>query len=425
MQEAIRRPLKVGYLIKRPIDPRGGKAEFNRALAVKALFTRRGHRLTVFAGFVDDGQRFRSAAARCLAKFLAPIEDIRRAARRYASGIEMSDLVVLSITGPRTALAGWLALRHSGRPIVLHIADVPSLQELEKAGHSVAARVKWCWLRAVEKRLCARADHIVAASPRYKSALVALGVDAAKISILPNAVDVRRLRGAVARPGGAAGWFGRPGGFRVIYAGEMGDAQGLDIVLSVATELQDEPIEFLMVGDGPARAALERRTRKERLRNVTFTGGMPFDRAARLMAAAEVALVVLDEGLQSPIPSKFYIALSLRTPVLGIGAAESALADLLALTDCGLMLPRRPEAIAAALRGLLRQPQTLARIKEYQARWQESFDGDRVYLHLARIAEALADRRQVAPLDGFEALAEAIGRAEFESGLYDTRAAGR
>lgn len=59
--------------------------------------------------------------------------------------------------------------------------------------------------------------------------------------------------------------------FKVIYLGSIRRANNLDQLLDAAKELKDEHnIEFFIYGDGPDRAALEERCKKENISNVRF-----------------------------------------------------------------------------------------------------------------------------------------------------------
>src|SRR5439155_25219230 len=78
-----------------------------------------------------------------------------------------------------------------------------------------------------------------------------------------------------------------------VYAGNLGETQGLEEVLDVANVLRQETrIRFAFVGTGAARARLERRARDLRLNNTRFLPVQPEARLSSLLAAADVHLVV-------------------------------------------------------------------------------------------------------------------------------------
>lgn len=110
-----------------------------------------------------------------------------------------------------------------------------------------------------------------------------------------------------------------------VYAGLLGLAQGLDQILDVAHRVKDTPaIRFVMAGDGPVRAHLQERARREELKSVDFLGAQQRDFIPGLLAASDVALVTLGTRIPGAVPSKIYEAMASSLPILLVAEGEAA-----------------------------------------------------------------------------------------------------
>ena len=152
---------------------------------------------------------------------------------------------------------------------------------------------------------------------------------------------------------------GLSGRFNVIYGGNVGAAQGLGVALDAAKLLRESPqVQFVIIGDGVEREALETRASEQGLDNVRFLGSRPPDQMARYFAFADVLFLHLaqDPAYEITIPSKTYAYLASGRPILA--AAHGDVAALVRETGAGVVCsPADPVALAAAIRGLLALPE--------------------------------------------------------------------
>ncbi len=80
-----------------------------------------------------------------------------------------------------------------------------------------------------------------------------------------------------------------------VYAGNMGSAQGMDIIIDLAESVADDPsIGFLLVGRGRDAERLRQVCSERRLENVLFFDEIEPDEIPGLYAQCHVGLVVLD-----------------------------------------------------------------------------------------------------------------------------------
>jgi glycosyltransferase involved in cell wall biosynthesis len=132
---------------------------------------------------------------------------------------------------------------------------------------------------------------------------------------------------------------------------------GLDQVLDAAAELRGEPIELQFVGDGDRKPHLERRAREEGLDNVSFCDAVPKREAFAKLREASAAIIVspADPFHRMVLANKVFDYLAAGRPVIAGMAGETA--ELVERAGCGVVVPpERPNELAAAIRGLAREP---------------------------------------------------------------------
>ena len=141
-------------------------------------------------------------------------------------------------------------------------------------------------------------------------------------------------------------WMGRPAQARCpirldetalagcqvfVYAGNMGVAQGMDIVLDLAKQLKNRAdVGFLLVGRGSDAARLKASAKDRKLDNVLFHDEIHPDEIPDLYAQCNVGIVALDPRHRSHnIPGKFLTYIQSGLPVLANVNAGNDLAQMI------------------------------------------------------------------------------------------------
>ncbi|MFB8189654.1 glycosyltransferase family 4 protein [Microbacterium sp. NPDC055988] len=136
-----------------------------------------------------------------------------------------------------------------------------------------------------------------------------------------------------------------------MYAGAIGDVQGLDTVLDAAALLRDLPaVRLTIYGDGISRNRLERRVKEERLGNVRFMGRVEQHEIPELIARSHIQLVSLASSpfLRFTTPSKIPSLLASGAPIVGQIGGDGA--DLIRDAGAGLVVePGDAVALADAI----------------------------------------------------------------------------
>ncbi|MEO8033249.1 MAG: glycosyltransferase family 4 protein [Acidobacteriota bacterium] len=215
-------------------------------------------------------------------------------------------------------------------------------------------------LNAVERFVYRRSAMVTVIAPRMHQRLVAKGVPAEKVRVIPNFVDLERLT-PVVRDNELSRRLGLQDSFSVTYAGNMGPAQGLEVVIDAARLLtdQDGGIRFLLMGEGILRERLHAAASALPRQNVTVLPYQPNAMMPRIYAASNVCLVpqAASTGCDA-VPSKVYRIMASGRPLIAITEADSDLATLVRDAQCGVVVaPDQARELARVVVEAARNPE--------------------------------------------------------------------
>lgn len=230
---------------------------------------------------------------------------------------------VLFVESPPLFLghAGVSLSRHWGVPMVFNVSDL--WPESAKYMGVVKNRVALAAAEALELSYYRRAALVTGTSNEIVES-VRRRCPSTDAEVVTNGVDVDRF-GPQFVDAEAQSLLGGQDHITFTYAGVMGMAQGLDVVLDVAAAVRDLPhVQFALVGDGAEREFLQRRIEVENLDNVRLLRAQPKERIPALLAASQVAFHVLKFSIPGAVPSKIYEAMASGLPILFAGGGEGA-----------------------------------------------------------------------------------------------------
>ncbi len=247
--------------------------------------------------------------------------------------------------------ASWLAGRMVGAKLWLHVQDF----EVDAAfglGLLPKGRLQRVAM-AAESWLMRRFDRVSSICGNMIQRLTAKKVAPEKLASLPNWVDMERIR-PVARDNALRAELSIPADrFVLLYSGNMGEKQGLDIVVDAARRLeQDDSLLFLMCGDGAARARIEKQA--QGLSNMRFMPLQPRERLNELLSLADIHLLPQRADVEDLVlPSKLTGIMASARPVVATATADSEL-DRAAARGGLVVPPGDTGAFVDALKRLLR-----------------------------------------------------------------------
>jgi colanic acid biosynthesis glycosyl transferase WcaI len=290
--------------------------------------------------------------------------------RRSGAVIAMSPPLTLGLTG-------WIASRLRRCPMVFNIQDVfPDAAVATGAITNRRIIAAASWLERVSYRAADAItvlsydlrDNVVAKLPAARAADEPDGSGSGKVHVIPNFVDTE-----VIAPADRATPYRRElalgDGVVVLYAGNVGFSQSLDLMIEAARALPD--VTFLVNGNGAARRSLE--ASASDVANVRFADFIEADRLPELLATGDIHVVPLRAGLgRVSVPSKTYSIMAAGRPVVASIDPDTAVPKILEASGGGVAVPPdRPAEFIEAIRSLVDDPERAARLGAAGRAWVE------------------------------------------------------
>jgi glycosyltransferase involved in cell wall biosynthesis len=347
-------PLRIGYL-NQDFVPEVGAGPA-RLLEMSRRWQSQGADVTVFCGMPNrripgrgegkiaaeyrgkfrieeswDGVRtvrswvYGTASSRFAAKLLNNLTFLATGTVAMASAPAL-DVVIASSPPFFPHITGALHARRRGIPLVLEVRDLwPDY--LVQMGVLPAGGVLSRALFALEASLLARADLVVAVTESFRTRLIAKGVPANRVVVIPNGVDLDAYE-ARDEPAPIDAMQRGAGGPVVGYLGTFGRGQGLAQVVEAAALIarRDPTVRVVLAGDGPDRAAVESAIASHGVTNVTVHPPIPRTETRAFYNACDVCLVPLAPIpiFQETIPSKIFEVMACERPVIASLTGEGA-----------------------------------------------------------------------------------------------------
>jgi len=287
---------------------------------------------------------------------------------------------MVAVCPPMTSgLVPGLLARRLAVPLVIHVQDL-QLDAARELGilrqPLLLAGLTW-----LELHLFRQARAVTTISRSMAARLAAKGVPPARLQVLPNWADLDKVR-----PGPRLNALRRELGLTsetvVLYAGNLGEKQGLEVILEAAALTRGKPsIRYLVAGEGAARDRIKLRAQDLGLDNLTFLPLQSNSRLPLLLAAADLHLVVQrQKAADLVMPSKLTNIMAAGRPFIATAGEGTELARVTTESRAGLVVP--PEdgrALAQAVLGLAGDPGARKEMGVRARRYAEAFwDRERI-----------------------------------------------
>lgn len=179
-----------------------------------------------------------------------------------------------------------------------------------------------------------RASKVVVLSPGFKKRLIERGVPESKLEVIYNWCDEYALEGGVE----SALQLPKNGRLNLLFAGNLGNAQGLPAIVDAAEILQRKQtnVNVIFLGAGIAKDKAVQQVNGLALDNVYFLPRVPMQEVGNLLKTADVLLVHLtdDELFSITIPSRTQAYMRIGKPIV-MGVNGNA-ADLINQANAGV-----------------------------------------------------------------------------------------
>jgi glycosyltransferase involved in cell wall biosynthesis len=171
-----------------------------------------------------------------------------------------------------------------------------------------------------------------------KRHLRGLGVEEARIHVIPNWSDGEAIRPVPANRNELRKSWGLEGTFVVGYSGNLGRVHEIDTIGGALKQLRDHPdVTSVFIGGGSGYDDLQNQIADDSFETVQFRPYQPRDFLHLSLSAPDVHLVSLNPKMEGlAFASKLYGVLAAGRPVIFIGASSGEVPRILQETVCGL-----------------------------------------------------------------------------------------
>lgn len=244
------------------------------------------------------------------------------------------DVAFIDSTPPIQGLKLPIVRLFRKKPVVYNAQDLFP-ETLSGTGLAKQGGLLWkigMWVSNVTFR---NSDKIIAISNDIKRSMVARGVPAEKMEIVYNWVDEKAVQPVAKEDNPLFEEFGLDRSkFTIVYAGNLGNAQNIGIVLDGAKELPE--VQFAVFGSGGLEKEVRKRISDEGLTNVHLNPLQPVERVKFVYSLGDACIVSCKEGLGgSAMPSKSWSIMSCGRPVVA-SFDEGELKEILENNNCGV-----------------------------------------------------------------------------------------
>ena len=275
------------------------------------------------------------------------------------------DYVLVHETSPvMVGVPGVIVSKLRGAPMDFWVLDLWP-ESLQDAGGVNNPKILG-FFGGLTKWIYKHSRKILISSRGFKDSICEMGDFEGKLVYFPNWADValgapagelveppalRQAQGPVLRL--SSGEITLPEGFRVMFAGNIGEAQDMESLMGAALALKEEKdIQFCIVGDGRKRPWVEEFVKEHGLEaTVHLLGRHPIEAMPVFFAAADVMLVTLKDSriFNRTAPAKLQAYMNAGKPIAAMMNGEGA--SVIAEAGCGYSVAAGDsEAFAALLK---------------------------------------------------------------------------
>lgn len=278
--------------------------------------------------------------------------------------------VVFAMSPPlHLGLAGWAAAKRRQVPFVFNIQDVFPDVAIETGTITNPKVIKVA--KRLEKLVYDSADVVTVLSDEMRRNVESKSDST--VEVIPNFVDVSTFQPQPIE-NSYREEFGLAGKRIVMYCGNVGFSQSIELLADAAREMRDlDDVVFVVNGGGSAIREVHRRA--EGLDNFRIIPYQPVERVPEVLAAADIHVIPLRKGLAwSSVPSKLYKILAVERPVIASVDEGTEVGRVVVEAGAGHAVPPEdPEPLIASLRQLLASPEERRAMGASGRHWVEAW----------------------------------------------------
>lgn len=264
------------------------------------------------------------------------------------------DLLIAETPQFFCGISGLIIKKFTRLPFILDLGDL--WPESAAACGTINGKMLLKMLGSLEDRLYTAADRILPSTRSFKDKLISKGVSPAKIEVLLSSVAIEKFSYREDIINEDLRCYLKSG-FNVGYAGSIGRAESLMVLVDAASILKYTDVKFMVIGDGCQKGEMVREIRRRNLTNIRV---FPFQTQGQILSIMEKFDLVCvhlkaEEFFKSVIPLKLLEGMAMKKPIL-MGIQGEA-GEIVKKAGCGLpFIPEDPLDLASKVLDLRNSP---------------------------------------------------------------------
>lgn len=332
------------------------KAQIARGWDVAAVTGPRHGAFEAPEEIVDGLCFFRTRPVKARMPVLSELREVRAFARRIEEVALSFRPDILHAHSP--VLDAMAAQRVADRLKLPLVYEIRAFWEDAAVGNGTGREgsLKYRVTKALETRAVRRADGVAVICEGLKSDLIDRGIDAAKIFVSPNGVDLGMFGDPLPHDSALAAELGIEGAETIGFIGSFYDYEGLEVLIDAMPELvrRRPSLHLVMVGGGPQEVALRAQAQASPVADrIRFVGRVPHHAVERYYSVVDVLVyprkaMRLTE-LVTPLKPLEAMAQERLVAASNVGGHRELIRD----GDTGtLFAPDSPDALAQSVAAL-------------------------------------------------------------------------
>lgn len=189
---------------------------------------------------------------------------------------------------------------------------------------------------ALENFTYRNADVIITITDAMKANIVKKGVPSEKVKVVQNWIDIDKVRPISPEKNKLYDELKIDRNkFNVVYAGNIGKVQGVDVITRAAEQLEEEKdIHFLIFGNGSEEQVIKEQA--EKLTNISIFPLQPIERVSEVYSLGNISIIPCRPGTGgSSMPSKTWTIMAAGKAIIGSFDSHGELDNTLHEAECG------------------------------------------------------------------------------------------
>ncbi len=265
--------------------------------------------------------------------------------------------------------------RRRGIPVVY---EVRALWEDAAVDHGTtrAGSPRYRLSRALETFALRHADHVTTICEGLRTEIVARGIAAERVTVIPNAVDISAFQFGIAPDTTLQAKLGLEGKTVIGFAGSFYAYEGLDLLIEAAALMapRHPELRVLLIGGGPQEQALKKQAQDRGIDNlVTFAGRVPHAEVQKYYRLIDVLAYPRHSMRLTEIVTPLKPLEAMAQGLLLVASDVGGHRELIRNGETGLLFAAGDAgALAQAIETVLDQPAAWQRMRERARRFVET-----------------------------------------------------